>query len=219
MTPSSSSLPVPPDPTCAICSKPIRSGFIHNKGGEAIHIRCRTQQLQVDALDQGDRARLAIERATDLVGETRRRRSAQFTGRNRQREPCPVCRGSATLTDWRPHLNWMTVENCPCDGFFVWTPLLDDGRLDRLTQEDRETLSQRIGHLRLTESEAWLTTPGRHRDGGLDHPHRAAGRPNLERSAATSRPQVQQASGWRRRPEASSQDGGMVEATARTGLP
>ena len=60
MTPSSSP-PVPPDPTCAIWSKPIRSGFIHTKGGEAIHIRCRTQQLHLDALDQWDRTRLAIE--------------------------------------------------------------------------------------------------------------------------------------------------------------
>jgi hypothetical protein len=41
----------------------------------------------------------------------------------------------------------MTVKDCPCDGFFVWTPLLDDGRLERLTQEDRETLSQRVRHL------------------------------------------------------------------------
>jgi hypothetical protein len=41
MTPS---LSRPPDPTCAICAKPIRSGCIHTKGGEAIHIRCRAQQ-------------------------------------------------------------------------------------------------------------------------------------------------------------------------------
>ena len=58
MTPSSS---LPPNPICAICSKPIRSGFIYTKGSDAIHIRCRTQQLHLDALDQRDRARLAIE--------------------------------------------------------------------------------------------------------------------------------------------------------------
>ena len=112
--------------------------------------------------------------------ETRRRRSAQRTGRTRPHERCPVCRASATLTDWRPHANWMTVEDCACEGFFVWTPLLDDGRLTRLTPEDRETLSQRIRHLHGTKSEAWLATPGRHRVGGLDHPHRAAGRPDVE---------------------------------------
>ena len=35
MTPSSS---LPPNPICAICSKPIRSGFIYTKGSDAIHI-------------------------------------------------------------------------------------------------------------------------------------------------------------------------------------
>jgi hypothetical protein len=52
----------------------------------------------------------------------------------------------------------MTVEDCPCDGFSVWTPLLDEGRLTRLMAEDRETLSQRLRHLHGSESEAWLTT-------------------------------------------------------------
>ena len=154
MTPPSS---LPPDPTCAICSKPIRSAFIYTKDGEAIHIRCRTQQVHLEALDQGDRARLAIERATDLVEETRHRRLAQGSGLTRQDDRCPVCGESATLTDWRPHVNWMTVEDCPCRGFFVWTPLLDEGRLSRLTPEDREILSQRLRHLRATESEAWIT--------------------------------------------------------------
>ena len=46
--------------------------------------------------------------------------------------------------------------DCLCNGIFVWTPLLEEGRLDRLTPEDRETLSQRIRHLHGTESEAWL---------------------------------------------------------------
>ena len=52
----------------------------------------------------------------------------------------------------------MTVEECPCHGFFVWTPLLSEGRLDRLALEDREILSQRLQHLRATASEAWLAT-------------------------------------------------------------
>ena len=52
----------------------------------------------------------------------------------------------------------MAVEDCPCRGFFVWTPLLDEGPLDRLTSEDRDILRQRLRHLRATESEAWITT-------------------------------------------------------------
>jgi hypothetical protein len=46
----------------------------------------------------------------------------------------------------------MAIEDCPCRGFFVWTPLLDEGPLDRLTPEDREILRQRLRHLRATES-------------------------------------------------------------------
>jgi hypothetical protein len=57
----------------------------------------------------------------------------------------------------------MSVEDCPCLGFFVWTSLLDDGRLVRLTPEDREILSHRVRHIRATQTEAWLTT----RDGTL----------------------------------------------------
>ena len=112
----------------------------------------------MDALDHVDRARVALERATDLAEETQRQRSPQHTGLTWRRDRCPVCAGSAMLTDWRPQVDWMTVEDCPCRGFFVWTPLLDVGRLDRLTLEDRKILSQRLRHLRATESEAWITT-------------------------------------------------------------
>jgi hypothetical protein len=158
MTPSLSP-PVPPDPTCAVCSKPIRSGgFTQTKMGEVVHTRCRSKELRLRAIEQQDRARLTIGLATDLVEETRRRSSAQSTGLTRQHDRCPVCAGPATLTDWRPHLDWMTVEDCPCLGFFVWTPLLDEGRLARLTPEDREILSQRVRHLRATRTDAWLTT-------------------------------------------------------------
>jgi hypothetical protein len=69
-----------------------------------------------------------------------------------------VCSGPATLTDWRPQVDWTAIEDCGCNGFFVWTPLFDEGRLGRLTPEDRETLSQRIRHLHGSESEAWLAT-------------------------------------------------------------
>jgi hypothetical protein len=153
MTPTSSP-PIPPDPPCVVCSKPIRSGgFVQTKRGEFIHLRCRGEEREPQ-----DRARLTIERATDLVEETRRRKLAEPTRLTRQHDCCPVCAGPATLTDLRPHLNWMTIEDCPCHGVFVWTPLLDEGRLGRLTPEDRATLSERIRHLHGTESEAWLAT-------------------------------------------------------------
>jgi hypothetical protein len=69
-----------------------------------------------------------------------------------------VCEELATVTDWRPRLNWLVVENCPCIGFFVWGPLWEDGRLTRLTAEDRNTLIGRIRDHRARQSEAWLTT-------------------------------------------------------------
>ena len=107
---------------------------------------------------QEDRDRLIVERTTDLAEETRRRTFAQPTRLTRQHGRCPVCAGPATLTDWRPQLDWMAVEDCPCRGFFVWTPLLDEGRLARLASEDRDILSHRVRHLRATQTEAWLTT-------------------------------------------------------------
>ena len=158
MTPSLSS-PNPPDPACAVCSKPLVSeGFVQTTAGDVVHIGCRSHQIRVDALDNADRARPAIERSAALVEETRRRRVVQYRDLTRQNDRCPVCGEPATLTDWRPHLDWMTVEDCACNGFFVWTPLFDEGRLGRLTPEDREILSQRIRHLHGSESEAWLTT-------------------------------------------------------------
>ena len=61
----------------------------------------------------------------------------------------------------------MAFEDCPCRGFFVWTPLLDEGPLARLTPEDREILRQRLRHLRATESQAWITTRNGTRMGAL----------------------------------------------------
>jgi len=136
---------------------PVR-GIHPAKTGEFIHLRCRSQQLHLMALDEGDRASLAIERATDLVQETRRLRSTQPTRLTARRDRCPVCGGRATLVDWRPHLEWPAVDGCPCGGYFVWTPLLDEGRLTWLTPEDRGSLSERLWHLRATQSEAWLST-------------------------------------------------------------
>ena len=69
-----------------------------------------------------------------------------------------MCGLPATVSDWRPHVDWVAVADCPCGGYFVWTPLLDEGRLARLTPEDREILGQRLRHFRTTQTEAWITT-------------------------------------------------------------
>jgi hypothetical protein len=109
-------------------------------------------------MEQQVRAELALAWTTAVAEEARLRTVAQPAGLTRRGDRCPVCGGPATLTDRPPHIDWTTVEDCPCDGFSVWTPLLDEDRLARLTPEDRGTLSQRLRHLRATESEAWLTT-------------------------------------------------------------
>jgi hypothetical protein len=63
----------------------------------------------------------------------------------------------ATLTDWRPTAEWITVENCPCDGFFIWAPLVA-ARVRRLTAWDRRDFAHRIRTFRGSGHEAWLTT-------------------------------------------------------------
>src|SRR5262249_39271224 len=48
------------DPTCPICSKPVRSGASEvSEHGELIHTRCRSQHLQLRAIEQVDRAQKA----------------------------------------------------------------------------------------------------------------------------------------------------------------
>src|SRR5262249_625246 len=119
--------PSPIDPICALCSKPVRSGgYLVSPTGETFHIRCRSWDLRLAGLGQHGRARGARGRARELVEEPPSRRQR---GHSRREivpvQSCPVCRGSATLTDWRPALEWMSVEDCRCRGFFVWTRLLD----------------------------------------------------------------------------------------------
>ena len=144
--------------SCVFCSKPIGSGgYIQFETGELFHIRCRSRQLKLTALDQGARARLAVELAKSLVHENASLRRARPTRLIAKRAPCPICGVTATLTDWRPQIEWMAVEGCPCGGFLLWTSLLDDGQLARLTAEDRDVLSQRLRQHRATGSEAWLT--------------------------------------------------------------
>jgi hypothetical protein len=34
-------------------------------------------------------------------------------------ELCAVCASPATITDWRPFEDWLAVEGCLCNGFFM----------------------------------------------------------------------------------------------------
>jgi hypothetical protein len=155
---------LPPDPACpicSICSKPVRStGFILSAHGEVFHIRCRSQQLQLRAIEQADRAKAARNLAAGLVEETARRHAARPRRRHIPGWPasstCPLCAYPATLTDWRPEgADWIVVEQCPCAGFFVWAPILE--RVRTLPVQDRQNLARRVRGYRLRH-EAWLTT-------------------------------------------------------------
>ena len=82
----------------------------------------------------------------------------QGSSARRSRATCPLCGESALILDWRPSVAWASIEDCRCDAFFVWTVLLDRGRLDGLAPDDSARLRSRILELRALEREAWLYT-------------------------------------------------------------
>jgi hypothetical protein len=73
--------------------------------------------------------------------------------------PCLVCLTPATITDWTPIREWLTVEGCGCEGFFV-SKNLWGSRLVRLRAWERQELAERIRAWRLRGNEAWVTTVG-----------------------------------------------------------
>src|SRR5438093_972836 len=132
---------VPPlDPTCPICSKPITSGsLVLLDHGELFHLGCRSQTLELAAMEEvadaratrtqairlrvkAKRRRANREQAAHLIESIRRQPVARTRPAGATRQPaqvgrCPFCGGPATLTDWRPGLEWMVVEGCRCHGF------------------------------------------------------------------------------------------------------
>jgi hypothetical protein len=78
---------------------------------------------------------------------------------------CPLCRGPAIVTDWRPGADWVAVEGCPCGGFFVLARVVEQ-RLPSLSMVDRPGLVRRIRAYRAAGREVWLTTA----DGDVEGP-------------------------------------------------
>jgi hypothetical protein len=70
---------------------------------------------------------------------------------------CAVCASPATITDWRPLEDWLAVEGCSCNGFFI-SKWLWAGRLRRMPKLDREELGARIQAWRANGREAWVST-------------------------------------------------------------
>jgi hypothetical protein len=110
---------IPPNPACAACSKPIRSNtlalFEH---GDWFHVRCRSQAVQLRSLEAVDRARIARDRASNVRANATQSLSAT---RHLRATPgaCPLCGHPVKITDWHPNFDWLAIEDCRCDGFFI----------------------------------------------------------------------------------------------------
>jgi CheY-like chemotaxis protein len=98
--------------------------------------------------------RITAKHAVSLREEARRERAERHRV---TQATCPLCAHPATLTDWRPGLDWIAVEDCPCQGFFIWGPLLT-ARVPRLPASDRQDISDRLRAFRAGGDEAWLAT-------------------------------------------------------------
>jgi hypothetical protein len=108
----------------------------------------------------GERAR-----ASQLASAARDRDVATARGLG-SRHTCPLCREPAALVDWRPGVDWVVIEQCPCDGFFIAGTVLD-GRMAYLSDEERHELAQRVRMCRSAGREAWCTTADGTADGRL----------------------------------------------------
>jgi hypothetical protein len=149
-------------PVCPVCSKAIRSGtLVLFEDGEFFHVRCRSRTLELTAMDEVDRARTAKERAVRLLEDARRRRARAASSLPphvpAKSATCPVCGEAATLTDWRPSVDWVAIENCSCQGYFLWAGVLEK-RLPALAAAHRQELAARIRKVRAMGREAWCTT-------------------------------------------------------------
>src|SRR5262245_54175816 len=139
-------------PACPACSKPFRSGtLVLFLNGEFYHVGCQSRSLQVEAIQEVDRARMAQAQSARLLDEATRRRRG---GRTTMRGACPVCTHDATVTDWQ---NWIAIEGCECLGFFVQVCIIHE-RLPYLPTEERSLLATRVRRVRIFGQEAWVTT-------------------------------------------------------------
>jgi hypothetical protein len=138
-----------PETLCAVCSKSINSSeLIVYAHGTVSHVRCRIQAASHAIGERADR--LASESANAPLEQPRpTRRDAKSA--------CPLCGWLTTVTDWRPSVDWLVIEDCQCGGFFLWAGLPNE-RLMRLSRDTRERLALRVRGLRASGREAWCTT-------------------------------------------------------------
>jgi hypothetical protein len=137
------------DPPCAVCAKPIPADtLVLYRHGELFHLACRTHAADLQSL---------ARQAAHLIDEAARQRPAPAPkGSTAAPSTCPFCSAPATVTDWRPVSEWMAVEGCACDGYFLWVPVLE--RVRALPPRDRQGFVRRIRDFRKSGHEAWLAT-------------------------------------------------------------
>jgi hypothetical protein len=158
-----------PSPVCPVCSKSIRSGtLVLYELGDLFHVSCRSRTLELAAMEEVDRARATQARSARVLEDaersrTRRQSSLPMRGPSKS-SLCPICRQPATITDWRPSVDWLAIEGCSCHGYFLWAGM--DGALETLTEGDRMELAARIRKCRAMGYEAWCATV----DGTTDGP-------------------------------------------------
>ena len=70
---------------------------------------------------------------------------------------CALCTDAATITNWSPIREWLTVEGCSCRGFFVWTGVWYL-RLPKMSEADRGSLAGQVRDWRASGREAWIST-------------------------------------------------------------
>ena len=68
---------------------------------------------------------------------------------------CAVCACPATITDWRPLEDWLAVDGCSCNGFFM-SKWLWAGPLRTMRTAKRRELGARIRFWRANGREAWV---------------------------------------------------------------
>jgi hypothetical protein len=80
---------------------------------------------------------------------------------------CVLCARTASIADWSPIYEWLTVEGCPCGGFFaggrVWNQ-----RLPGMPASERKALAARVRNWRVGGREAYLSTADGTDDGVIE---------------------------------------------------
>jgi hypothetical protein len=144
----------------------MESGVVFLAHGQVFHVACHAGFRALERRDgdgqgaQGGDAGTAPADGGDPATPTSRWRA-------RTTRACPLCGQAATVTDWRPSVDWVVVEGCGCGGFFVSAPLFE-GRLSTLSEADRRALALRIRWFRAKKREAWCVTTDGSGSGPLD---------------------------------------------------